>query len=204
MILLNLYWWNGARRHYIKKRIPGPVSQLLKTTSRNISLMIKSEKKFKLKGSVDALKDGAVLYSFHFGIWEKMPEILHNYIKKDIGVLINRYTENNLHFIGRIMDKFFYHWRAKKNIKIFYPDEVFQIVRFIKSGGIFSALVDGDTFYAKFHKIKRLAELCNVPLVPFAIYYEKENGVMELGCNLIELLKFRPFDYWWFYKSRRR
>jgi hypothetical protein len=204
LILLNIYWLNNARRIYLKRRLGAGIVMNLKMTARNIALMLCPERSFKIYGDISSIKNGGILYSIHFGTWELMPNLLQKSLKKDIGILVNRYTENNPHLIGRLMDKFFYIWRTRKKVKVFYPDEVFKIVRFLKKGGIFAALVDGDTLYAKLKKIEKLSKLCHVPLHPFALYYDGANYIMEIGCNIDGVLKHRPFDYWWFYKSRRK
>ncbi|MEO0189542.1 MAG: hypothetical protein ABIL18_01025 [candidate division WOR-3 bacterium] len=176
----------------------------LKTIARNISLMILPDKKFKIEGETDRLKNGAILYSLHFGVWESMPAILRKSLNKEIGILVNRYTDTNIFIIGKAMDRLLYAWRARYNIRIFYPDEIFKIVKFVKEGGIFSALVDGNKPYSKLKKIERLGRICSVPVVPFVVYYDGRNSIMNINCNLDKLLKQRPFDYWWFYKSRRQ
>ncbi|MEO0127087.1 MAG: hypothetical protein ABIL44_04990 [candidate division WOR-3 bacterium] len=204
LTLVNMYWLNTARRMRIKKRLGKNIQLSLKTIAQNLSLMIAPEKKFRLEGRIESLKNGAILYSIHFGIWELMPQILKNFLNKKVGILVERYTDNNPPLIGKIMDRIFYLMRSKNDVIIFYPDEVFKITRFIKEGGIFSALVDGNKIFAKLPKIEKLARICNIPLIPFAVYYEKGDTVMEIGCDLNKIVTKRPYDYWWFYKSRKR
>ncbi len=204
LLSINIYWWNTARRMRLKKRLEKNIQLYFKTLAQNLSIMIHPEKKFTLEGSIEPLKNGAVLYSIHFGIWELMPKILKTFLNKKVGILVERYTDNNPLFIGKIMDRIFYLIRSRNDAVIFYPDEVFKITRFIKEGGIFSALVDGDKIFAKLPKFEKLALICNIPLIPFAVYYEKGNTVMEIGCDLNKIVTQRPYDYWWFYKSRRR
>jgi lauroyl/myristoyl acyltransferase len=175
----------------------------MKTVTRNIATMLHPNKKYELYGDSAVLTNGAVLYSLHFGVWELMPRILQKHINKNIGILVNRYTENNPFLLGRMMDKILYKWRLNDHIKIFYPDEIFRIIRFVRDGGVFAALVDGDTLYSKFKKIERLAHLCKVQLIPFAVYQDRETTIMEMGCNLEHLIRQRPNDYWWFYRSRK-
>ena len=189
---------------WFKKRLGKDIQLSLKTIAQNISLMLKPQNNFKLAGRIESLKNGAILYSVHFGVWELMPQILKKFLNKKVGILVDRYTDNNPFLIGKIMDKLLYLIRSKNNTIIFYPDEVFKIMKFIKDGGIFSALVDGDKIFAKLPKMEKLASICNIPLIPFAVYYEKENTVMEIGCDLSKILSQKPYDYWWFYKSRRR
>jgi hypothetical protein len=87
-------------------------------------------------------------------------------------------------------------------VKIFYKEDVMKIVEFIRKGGLCGVLVDGNTLYSKLEKIKRFSRLCNVPLIPFAAFRENGKGILELGCNLDDMIKRRPLDYLWFYKSR--
>ncbi len=203
-MLVNIYWFNTARRIYFKKRLNKNINLNLKTIAQNLSLMIHPEKKFRLEGNIGSLKNGAVLYSIHFGTWELMPAILRGLLNKNVGILVERYADNNPPLLGKIMDRLLYRIRSQNNAKIFYPDEVFKITRFIKEGNIFSALVDGDKIFTKLPKIEKLARLCNMPLIPFAVYYEKGNTVMEIGCDLNKIIMKKPYDYWWFYKSRRK
>ncbi len=202
-ILIIIYWCDHRRRQYFKQRISRNVYLNIKTVARNIATMLHSNKKCEFYGNSADLTNGAVLYSLHFGVWELMPRILQKHINKNIGILVNRYTENNPFFLGKMMDKILCKWRLNDNIKIFYPDEIFRIIGFVRNGGIFAALVDGDTLYAKFKKIEKLAHLCKVQLIPFAVYQDKEATIMEMGCNLEHLIKQRPNDYWWFYRSRK-
>lgn len=197
-----VYWCNRNRRQHFKHKVGKKSYKNLKTVARNIAIMIYSNTKCKLSGDPSLLTSGAVLYSFHFGVWELMPRIINQHLEKDIGILVNRYTDNNSPLVGRLLDKILYCWRSRHDVKIFYPDEVHSIVRFLKNGGIFATLVDGNTIYAKFNKIVKLAHLCRVPLIPFVVYYDKETAIMQLNCDLEQILKQRPYDYWWFYKSR--
>ncbi|MGB9720456.1 MAG: hypothetical protein ACPL28_03110 [bacterium] len=200
--LISIYWCNHDRRQHLKQKVGRNTYYNLKMVARNIAIMIYPGKKNKLSGDPALLTRGAVLYSFHFGVWELMPHIIRQYLDKNIGVLVNRYTDNNPPLVGKILDKILYYWRSRYCIKIFYPDEVYSIVKFLRNGGIFAALIDGNTIYAKFKKIEKLAHLCNVPLIPFAVYYDKGMAIMQLNCDLEHLLKQRPYDYWWFYRSR--
>uniref|UniRef100_A0A7V0Z4E2 Lipid A biosynthesis acyltransferase n=1 Tax=candidate division WOR-3 bacterium TaxID=2052148 RepID=A0A7V0Z4E2_UNCW3 len=203
-MLIIIYWLNNARRVWFKKRLGRDIQLSLKTIAQNIAIMLKPQNNFKLAGRIESLKNGAILYSVHFGVWELMPKILKNFLNKKVGILVDRYTDNNPILIGKIMDRLLYLIRSKNNTIIFYPDEVFKITKFIKDGGIFSALVDGDKIFARLPKMEKLARICNIPLIPFAVYYEKGNTVMEIGCDLDKIISQKPYDYWWFYKSRRR
>ncbi|MGQ9464365.1 MAG: hypothetical protein ACUVQ3_06210 [bacterium] len=203
LALTIIYGLNHNRHQYIKKRTDTDVRHNIKKVAQNLVRMIYFDKKFRLIGDLGTIKNGAVLYSIHFGVWELMPQIVNRYINNDIGILVNRYTDNNPFLIGKLMDRFFHYWRSNHNAKVFYPDEVFRIVKFIKNGGIFAVLVDGNGFFSKYKKIEKLARLCQVPLIPFAVYCEAKTTIMKMGCNLEELVRNRPHDYWWFYKSRR-
>jgi lauroyl/myristoyl acyltransferase len=118
-----------------------------------------------------------------------------------IGVVVNRY-QNNMHYLGRCLDKLLHNFRSRNDVKVFYKDDVFSIVRFVKAGGVLGMLVDGNTFYKKFKNAHKLSRLCRVPLVPFAAYRHNGKGILELDCNLEKLVRIRPLDYVWFYKSR--
>ncbi len=203
LILIMFYWLNPGRRKKLKKKYGKNDFQHLRTIAHNLRLMLIADTEFVLQGDCSLINKGAVLYSFHFGVWELMPRILSKNTDKELGVLVNRYTDNNIYFLGRIMDRLLYWLRSKNHIRIFYPDEVFKIVNFVKNGGIFAALVDGDTFYDKYEKIERIACLCKVPLIPFVVYYEKGKVIMQMGCNPENMVKSMPEHYWWFYRSRR-
>ena len=77
-----------------------------------------------------------------------------------------------------------------------------EIVRFLKRGGIIGMLVDGNDFYSKFGKARKLSCLCGVPLVPFVAYRKNGRGILKIGCNIDKFVTERPYDYIWFYKSR--
>lgn len=203
-IFVFLYWASQRRRRYFKKKRGNEVYNNLKVVSRNIAYMICPDRGFHLKGKREALSCGAILYSFHFGVWELMPEILNSYGRMNIGILVDRYTALNPPILGKFMDKILYIWRARFGVKIFYPEDVFKIVKFLKNGGIFATLVDGDTLYAKYKKIERLAKICGVPLIPFVVYRDCGKTLMEINCNFEEHIKNRPDEYWWFYKSRTK
>lgn len=197
------YGLNHSRYQYIKKKTNTDMRHNFKKVAQNFVRMIYFDKKCRLIGDLEAIKNGAILYSIHFGVWELMPQIIKRYTNHDIGILVNRYTDNNPFLTGKLMDRFFYYWRSNYNAKVFYPDEVFRIVKFIKNRGIFAVLVDGDRFFSKLKKVEKLARLCRVPLIPFAVYCENETTIMKVGGNLEELVRNRPYDYWWFYKSRK-
>ncbi|MEO0135927.1 MAG: hypothetical protein ABIL86_00145 [candidate division WOR-3 bacterium] len=204
MILLTLYGLNIPRQRWLKRRLKDNINLNLKATAENISLMLLPAKKVIVRGDTALLKKGAILYSIHFGTWELMPKILKTHLHdREIGILVERYTQTNPWWVGKFLDRIFYYLRNSPKIKIFYPDEIFKIVDFIKKAGIFSVLVDGDNPFAKLEKIKRLAHLCCVPLIPFAVYHENGTHILEIGCDLKQLLRERSADYWWFYKSRR-
>ncbi len=147
------------------------------------------------------LRSRAILYSCHFGIWEIMPKLLarNGY---NLGIITNRYADYSKTFIARFFDRILYRMRSKGGIKVFYKNEIKKIIQFIKDGGIFCALIDGDTLYSKFQKIKKLASLTGASLVPFGIYLENGIATLKINCNLEELINSHPYDYWWFYKSR--
>ncbi len=157
----------------------------------------------QLRDNGKILPRGGILFSFHFGVWELMPRSLKK-LGYDLGIVVNRYSDDKTNLITELLDKFLYRFRSCAGVKVFYRDDAVKIVHFIKSGGLLGMLVDGDTFYSKFKKAQRLSCLCNVPLVPFAAYRKNGKGVLEINCDLGKLVAQRPFDYMWFYKSRRR
>ncbi len=199
ILVFGLYWLCPERRRYIKKRIGNNAIPNLYQVARNLYFML-SKKDLKVRGNLDVLSRGGILYSFHFGVWELMPRRLSQ-LGFRLGILVNTYKDQGLR--GRILDYLLKRFRSNKGVKIFYPDDVFRIVEFIKSGGIFGVLIDGNTFYAKFEKIKRLAGLCNVPLIPFAAYQKHNRGILEIGADLNQIITRYPLHYLWFYRSRQ-
>jgi lauroyl/myristoyl acyltransferase len=156
-----------------------------------------------IKGDLSSLENGAVLYSFHFGIWEAMPQALAR-LGYRLAIIVNRYSEGNGNLFARLADRLLFSLRSRNGIKVMYREDTREIVEFIRKRGIFGILVDGDRLYAKFHKAAKLARMCDVPLVPFAAYQDKGVGTLELGANIERSVRNRPYDYWWFYKSRER
>jgi len=152
-------------------------------------------------GDLGVLNTGCVLYSFHFGVWELMPLALSR-LGYRIGILVNRYHTGKGSIGNRLLDALLRRWRSVHGIRVFYKENVIEIVRFLRSGGIFGMLVDGNTFFQKYEKAKKLAALCRVPAVPFAAYRHKDRGFLNLGCDIAALVEVMPFDYVWFYKSR--
>jgi hypothetical protein len=193
------YWLNPGRRRLIKRRIGRAAFRNLYRTARNFATML-GRGKFEVRGDMERLQDGGILYSFHFGAWELMPGILCR-LGYRLGVIANRYADQPGMWAG-IADRFLYRYRTFPNVRIFYPGDGLKIARFLKSGGIFGVLVDGDSLYAKFDPVRRLGRLCGVPLVPFAVYRENGRSVLDLDCDLDKLLRERPDDYLWAYRSR--
>ena len=202
LFIFILYWINRGRRRYLKKRIGSKTFFNLYQTGRNFSFML-TRKELHLMGDTSFLRKGGVLYSFHFGVWELMPLTLKK-LGYTLGIIVNRYRNSKKNFLTNIGDKLLYHIRSHNGIKIFYKEDTVKIVKFIKAGGLFGILVDGDTFYAKYEKAQKLARICNVPLVPFAAYRKNDSGILEINCNLANLVKKRPLDYLWVYKSREK
>lgn len=200
-LLFILYWLNRKRRKFFRKRIGRKTLFNLYRVARNISFMLKTSDLHHIEGDLRLLKKGGVLYSFHFGTWELMPRALMK-LGYNLGVVVNRYSVDNKKFFTQLIDKFLYQLRSRKGIKVFYKEDTIKIVRFLNNGGLFGMLVDGNTFYAKFNKAKRLAKLCGTPLIPFAAYQENGKGILKLNCNLKNFIRKRPYDYMWFYKSR--
>ena len=120
----------------------------------------------------------------------------------NVGVIANRYHGYSSSLRARFLDHLLKKWRSTNGVRVFYKESALEIVRFLKSGGVFGMLVDGNEFYQKYGKAEKLARLCHVPLIPFAAYREKGRGVLHIGCDIPSLVKERPLDYVWFYRSR--
>ena len=201
LVIFILYWCNRERRKYLKQRI-GPKALLnIYQIGRNLSFML-IKKDLHTKGDTRLLQNGCILYSFHFGVWELMPYTLKK-LGYNLGIIVNKYSENKKSYLVNLCDRFLYNFRSRGGIRIFYKEDTIKIVNFIKSGGLFGVLVDGNTFYSKFDKIKKLGRLCDVPVIPFAAYRKKGAGILDVGCNIDDLVRRRPLDYFWFYKSRK-
>lgn len=198
--LITLYWLQRTRREYLKQRIGNQAIRNVYSVARNIGFML-SRQDVRVQGDDKVLEKGGILYSFHFGIWELMPRALGK-MGYDLGVLVNRYADDNITRISRFLDNFLERFRSKGKIKVFSKHDIMKIVRFLNSGGILGVLVDGNRFYTKFRKMQKLSNLCNVPLVPFAAYRKNGGGVLDVGCDLDRIVAQRPLDYVWFYKSR--
>lgn len=198
--LFTLYWFQRARREYLKKRIGRLAIRNVYRVARNIGFML-SRRDISVQDNSNSLEKGGIFYSFHFGVWELMPRALE---KKgfDLGVLVNRYADDNHSRISRFFDNLLDRFRSSGNVKVFSKHDSVKIVRFLKNGGILGVLIDGNRFYAKYGKMKKLSSLCGVPLVPFAAYRKNGSGVLDLGCDLDRIVTQRPLDYVWFYKSR--
>jgi lauroyl/myristoyl acyltransferase len=158
-------------------------------------------KALKMDGDIQALSRGCILYSFHFGVWELMPFTLSELGYK-IGVLVNGYRNSGNSLQARLLDTLLRRWRSVNGVRVFYRENALEIVRFLRSGGIFGMLVDGNTFFQKYNKACKLARVASVPLVPFAAYRRGDQGFLKIGCNIPALVKAMPLDYVWFYKSR--
>lgn len=195
-----LYWAWGDRRRRLKKRIGRAAFRNAYEMGRNAYFMIRG-KDLQLTGATNVLDRGCVLYSYHFGVWESMPRALRRAGYR-VGIIANRYHGPGGPRRARIGDYLLRRWRSASGVRVFYAENVLEIARFLKSGGIFGMLVDGNTFHQKEGKARRLAALCRVPLVPFAAYRARGQGTLEIGCDLARLIEARPLDYLWAYRSR--
>jgi lauroyl/myristoyl acyltransferase len=153
-------------------------------------------------GDLTVLRKGCILYSFHFGIWELMPYTLCR-LGYRMGIITNRYGAPGSNMMGRLLDYLLKRWRTVNGIKVFYKENTLQIVRFVKSGGVFGMLVDGNSYFQKHGRAKKLADLCEVPLVPFAAYRSGKRTVLRIGCDIQDMVRAMPNDYVWFYRSRQ-
>jgi lauroyl/myristoyl acyltransferase len=195
-----LYWMNGPRRRYLKRRIGKQSVKNVYRVARNVGYML-CRPDVELHGFNKNLTQGAILYSFHFGIWETMPRAIRK-LGCDIGVLVNKYTEASSSVFSYYIDRLLEYFRANGGVSVFTRYDTIKIVQFLKRGGILGVLVDGNDFYAKFPKIQKLGKICDVPLVPFAAYRRHGRSVVEIGCDLDQLIADQPLDYVWFYRSR--
>ncbi len=199
-VLFTLYWSYGSRRKYLRQRIGNRSVRNVYNIARNIGFML-GKRDIRIQGDNKKLAKGGILYSFHFGIWEMMPQALVK-MGYNIGVIVNKYADDNRSRLSRYFDNYLEHFRSSGGVEVFSRQDTMKIVRFLGKGGILGVLVDGNRFYAKIGKIKKLGKLCGVPLVPFAAYREHGEGVLDIGCDLDSLVAQRPLDYVWFYKSR--
>ncbi len=200
LIVFILYWYCRERRKYLKRRIGAHALLNIYQVGRNVSFML-MKKDLQIKDDTKILQRGGILFSFHFGVWESMPQSLKK-MGYNLGVIVNRYSSGKNNFITKFFDRFLYKLRSRGGVKIFYKEDTMKIIRFIKSGGVIGMLVDGNSFYSKFGKARKLSCICNVPLVPFAAYRKSGVGVLRIGCDLNKLIAKKPYDYVWFYKSR--
>jgi lauroyl/myristoyl acyltransferase len=195
-----LYWVCHNRRRYLRQRIGNQAFKNVYRVGRNVCFMLR-RKELQVGGDLRVLSKGCILYSFHFGVWELMPFTLSK-LGYRIGVLVNSYRTTDSSVRTRILDFMLRQWRSMNGIRVFYKENALEIVRFLQSGGVFGMLVDGNTFFQKHDKARKLAELCQVPLIPFAAYRQREKGFLRIGCDIPALVKAMPLDYVWFYKSR--
>ena len=200
IVLWILYWTCKSRRRYLRQRIGEQAFKNVYRVGRNVCFMLR-RKELTIHGDLRVLDRGCVLYSFHFGIWELMPVTLSKQGYK-IGVLVNKYRRDGRRLGAGVMDFLLKRWRSINGVKVFYREDVLGIVRFLRTGGVFGVLVDGNDFYQKYDKARKLARLCAVPLVPFATYRRKEGGHLRVGCDIPALVRAMPLDYVWFYRSR--
>jgi len=200
VFLWALYWLCRDRRRYLRHRIGSEAFNNVYRVGRNVFFMLR-RKSLNLSGDVASLNKGGILYSLHFGVWELMPSTLSRLGFK-VGIIANKYNEGDRSLATGILDWLLTKWRSVNGVQVFHRENVLEISRFLRSGGLFGMLVDGNTFFQKFDKAERLAQICRVPLVPFAAYQERGRGMLSIGCDIPMLVKTRPLDYVWFYRSR--
>lgn len=195
-----LYWVCRDRRRRLKGRIGKQAFRNVFQMGRNLSFMLRRQS-LDVVGDTEVLRRGCILYSFHYGIWESMPCTLRR-LGYRIGIIVNRYGDTSPSAPARFLDRFLLRWRAASGVKVFYADNVLGIARFLRAGGIFGMLVDGNTFFQKYVKAEKLARVCRVPLVPFTAYRDRGHGYLRIGGDLIQAVSARPLDYVWAYRSR--
>lgn len=199
-LLCCLYWVCRDRRRYLQSRIGRKAFRNTYEIGRNIFFMLRRNG-LRLTGDTSILDRGCILYSFHFGVWESMPSTLKR-LGYRVGIIVNRYYQPGGSILARLGDHLLLRWRSAPGVKVFYADDTLGIVRFLMSGGIFGMLVDGNTLRQKEGKARKLAAICRVPLVPFAAYRCQGQGILEIGCDLANIIGARPLDYLWAYRSR--
>jgi lauroyl/myristoyl acyltransferase len=195
------YWLLRGRRMRLKQRTGRTAFYNLYRMGRNLACMLGADAVL-LRGDPEPLSQGGILYSFHFGAWELMPRVLGR-LGYDLGIIANRYGDRQ-GLLGRAVDRFLRWFRTRPNVRVFHPGDGLKIARFIRKGGLFGVLVDGNTFFGKFARVQKLSRLCGAPLIPFAVYQDRGRAVLELNCDLDRLVRERPFDYLWAYRSRER
>jgi lauroyl/myristoyl acyltransferase len=200
LLLTILYWTNRERRKFLSHRIGRTSYRNAWCMARNFSFML-CRRPVQLHDRRSVLRAGLILYSVHFGVWEVLPPLLreHGY---DIGILVNKYSDDNGGVLARLSDRFLTRFRTRDNVKVFNRHDSARVVRFLQKGGILGVLVDGNRMYSKIPKIEKLARISRVPLVPFAAYRKNGEGVVHIGCDLDHLVRKHPLEYMWFYKSR--
>ena len=195
-----LYWLCHDRRRYLRRRVGTQAFKNVYRVGRNVFFMLRRNE-LEVCGNKNVLSKGCILYSFHFGVWELMPYTL-NKLGHKIGIIANRYSAAGSSVQTRIIDYLLRRWRSTNGVRVFYKENLLEIVSFLRSGGVFGVLVDGNTFFQKHDKVRRLAKICRVPLVPFAAYRKGGKGILRIGCDIPTLVRAMPLDYVWFYKSR--
>ncbi len=191
------WFWLCRRRRIVWKRRAGPLTyRNLMKLARNAAFML-SGSDLLVRGDLPPRDRGAIIYSIHFGVWELVPRTLSGYGYR-LGILTNRYPKAWGSAVNRLLLRF----RSGGGIRIFYPDDVRPIVEFLRAGGLFAVLVDGNDLYSKFEPIRKLSRLCAVPLIPFAAYQDRGRGLVRIGSDLDRLVRDRPCDYLWAYRSR--
>ncbi len=195
-----LYWVCRDRRRRLKERIGKQAFRNAFQMGRNLAFMLRRQS-LNLVGDTEVLRKGCILYSFHYGIWESMPGTLRR-LGYRAGIIVNRYGDTSPSAPVRFFDRLLFRWRAASGVKVFYADNVLGIARFLRGGGVFGMLVDGNTFFQKYMKADKLARVCKVPLVPFTAYRDQGQGYLRIGGDLMQMVSARPLDYLWAYRSR--
>lgn len=202
VVLCTLYWCNRKRRKHLKERVGRLALSNVYRVGRNVGYML-AKKPLSVQGERVRLQPGSILYSFHYGVWELMPRTLDR-LGYHVGIVVNRYGGDSRSAGARLADSMLRRYRTAGRVLILHKEETLKMVRLLKSGGILGVLVDGDSPHAKYPPVARLGRICRAPLVPFAAYTENGQGILDIGCDIDALLKRRPLDYVWFYRSRHR
>jgi lauroyl/myristoyl acyltransferase len=189
----------------LKERSPVSPGRCLYALARNLVFMLSrpGAAPVEIKGTLQPAGNGAVMYSVHYGIWEMMPQVLRTAGFR-IAIITNQYGHGGSgHPLAAWADRLLRRWRSRNGVIVFYENNPRAIIEFIRNGGIFAMLVDGSNLFSKFSKAQKLAALCRVPLIPFAMYRRDGRGVLDVNCDLETLINRQPDDYAWFYRSRQ-
>lgn len=156
--------------------------------ARNLVIMTKPKSIAVENGSDLAGKIGI---SIHFGPWELIGLAMIQAGQR-FGVITRRY-EGNVH---EMIHKF----RSRFGIRTFYPDQLFKIRDFLKTGGTIGMMIDGEDLQSRLPHAQRLAQLLGTELKKGCIL--PRHGKLHLltrNVDFQKLIASYPEHYAWFY-----